>query len=342
MSLIVTVTPITLNQPDKLEYQRTYARNCVHHGLLHDEYYKKGNSPFHGDLMYHHIFNLNHEKEISLFEKVKSAWMHDAKEAHIYMNYGFTQDMINQVDYLIKHNIPIKFEKLLDCYENNNQFDANPEWLIEANSIPQHEIIQYMKSRNILAPFGYRSDYLKEPKQEIFNHENLNLPNLQSQDFQRVILESPFAGDVASNVKYAKALIHDLAYQGVAASASHLLYTQMLDDTKDFDRNLGINKGLDYAHNKDSIIGIDRGISTGMKYGIQRAINENRNYTFKTLSKNKKVISEVNSLRDIQDAEDYVLFKSLKNKFLFEKTGYLNETYLTPKVKKIRKNKLNS
>ncbi|MEK7211264.1 MAG: hypothetical protein AAB731_01390 [Patescibacteria group bacterium] len=42
---------------------------------------------------------------------------------------------------------------------------------------------------------------------------------------QRVILESPFSGDVKRNIAYARACIRDCLRRGEAAIASHLLYT---------------------------------------------------------------------------------------------------------------------
>lgn len=43
---------------------------------------------------------------------------------------------------------------------------------------------------------------------------------------RRVILESPFAGHVESNIEYARACIRDSLLRGEAPLASHLLYTQ--------------------------------------------------------------------------------------------------------------------
>ena len=43
-----------------------------------------------------------------------------------------------------------------------------------------------------------------------------------------VIVESPYAGDVAANVEYARAAVADCLRRGEAPFASHLLYT--LDD----------------------------------------------------------------------------------------------------------------
>jgi hypothetical protein len=41
-----------------------------------------------------------------------------------------------------------------------------------------------------------------------------------------VILESPYAGDVAANTAYARACVRDSLSRGEAPLASHLLYTQ--------------------------------------------------------------------------------------------------------------------
>ncbi len=53
------------------------------------------------------------------------------------------------------------------------------------------------------------------------------LPNLK-----RVILESPYAGDIERNIAYARAAVNDSLIHGEAPIASHLLYTQdgVLDD----------------------------------------------------------------------------------------------------------------
>lgn len=52
-------------------------------------------------------------------------------------------------------------------------------------------------------------------------------PEAQTQSvMRRVVLESPFAGDVERNVRYAKACIRDCLSRGEAPIASHLLFTQ--------------------------------------------------------------------------------------------------------------------
>jgi len=63
---------------------------------------------------------------------------------------------------------------------------------------------------------------------------------------RRVILESPYAGDVATNVAYARRALRDCLLRGEAPFASHLLYTQpgVLDDTLPDERACGIEAGL--------------------------------------------------------------------------------------------------
>jgi hypothetical protein len=61
---------------------------------------------------------------------------------------------------------------------------------------------------------------------------------------ERVIVESPYAGNVRRNVAYAKAaLLHSLRL-GEAPFMSHLLYTQVLDDEHPEERQMGIEAGL--------------------------------------------------------------------------------------------------
>lgn len=90
-----------------------------------------------------------------------------------------------------------------------------------------------------------------------------------------VILESPFAGDVESNIEYARRCVRDSLMRGESPIASHLLYTQegVLDDNIPSERVRGINAGLAWRKVADaSVVYIDRGISNGMQYGIDAAI----------------------------------------------------------------------
>lgn len=84
---------------------------------------------------------------------------------------------------------------------------------------------------------------------------------------RRVILESPYAGEVETNVAYARACMKDCLRRGEAPIASHLLYTQpgVLDDDVPGERALGIEAGLEWRSVAEAaVFYVDRGRSTGM------------------------------------------------------------------------------
>ncbi len=88
-----------------------------------------------------------------------------------------------------------------------------------------------------------------------------------------VILESPYAGDVDKNVEYARLCLKDSLSRGEAPMASHLLYTQVLDDLIPEERDWGIAAGLAFARAASAtVVYTDLGISRGMQYGIDNAI----------------------------------------------------------------------
>jgi hypothetical protein len=59
---------------------------------------------------------------------------------------------------------------------------------------------------------------------------------------------------------------------GEAPLASHLLYTQFLDDTIPEQRALGIRAGLEFYRVAEAcVVYTDLGLSTGMRAGITRA-----------------------------------------------------------------------
>lgn len=82
-----------------------------------------------------------------------------------------------------------------------------------------------------------------------------------------VIIESPYAGDVERNIKYARAAMADCLKRGEAPIASHLLYTQdgVLDDNIPAERSMGIAAGLAWRKVADAaVFYIDLGWSNGM------------------------------------------------------------------------------
>lgn len=91
---------------------------------------------------------------------------------------------------------------------------------------------------------------------------------------RRVVVESPYAGDVAANESYARACLRDCLLRGEAPIASHLLLTQpgVLDDNHPHERAFGINAGHAWIHRADAlVVYTDRGISSGMRAGINLA-----------------------------------------------------------------------
>lgn len=104
----------------------------------------------------------------------------------------------------------------------------------------------------------------------------------------RVILESPYAGDVEENVKYARLCVRDSLSRGEAPIASHLLYTQpgILDDNVPEERQWGIDAGLAWGKGADkTVVYTDRGISRGMQYGIAAAEKDGRPVEFRSIYK---------------------------------------------------------
>lgn len=91
---------------------------------------------------------------------------------------------------------------------------------------------------------------------------------------RRVIIESPYAGDVAANVAFARACMRDSLERGEAPMASHLLYTQpgILSDDDPRERELGIAAGLAWGACAElTVVYVNLGISPGMQLGIEAA-----------------------------------------------------------------------
>lgn len=95
-----------------------------------------------------------------------------------------------------------------------------------------------------------------------------------SQSLIKVVLESPYSGDVAKNVQYTLECMHDShRVRREAPIASHLLYTRYpdghLDDTDEAVREHGIQSGFAWNQHADLVaVYTDNGITRGMRYGI--------------------------------------------------------------------------
>lgn len=92
---------------------------------------------------------------------------------------------------------------------------------------------------------------------------------------KRVVLESPYAGDVDRNVAYARACVRHSLSLGEAPIASHLLYTQpgVLRDEVPDERKLGIDAGLAWLAAADlHVFYVDNGMSNGMLYAEEASM----------------------------------------------------------------------
>ena len=90
-----------------------------------------------------------------------------------------------------------------------------------------------------------------------------------------VVIESPYAGDVARNLEYARAAMLDCLQRQEAPFASHLLYTQVLNDDLANERYTGISAGLEFHRRADCVVFyLDLGLSEGMSQAILNAARE--------------------------------------------------------------------
>lgn len=94
-------------------------------------------------------------------------------------------------------------------------------------------------------------------------------------DMKRVIIESPYAGNIEHNVAYARACMAHSIHKGEAPIASHLIYTQpgILRDEVPEERKRGIEAGFAWrAVAELSAFYTDRGWSSGMLAALHTAL----------------------------------------------------------------------
>ena len=89
---------------------------------------------------------------------------------------------------------------------------------------------------------------------------------------KRVILESPYRGDVARNAAYLDRCLLDSLQRGESPIASHKIWPGILDDNNQEQRALGIEAGLAWVPVAEKIVVYtDYGISDGMENAMSRA-----------------------------------------------------------------------
>jgi len=87
-----------------------------------------------------------------------------------------------------------------------------------------------------------------------------------------VIIESPYSGDISTNVAYLADCLRDSIARGEAPFASHAIYPMVLQESKKEDRIKGIVLGYQWMSRADLVaVYQDLGISTGMSAAIDRA-----------------------------------------------------------------------
>ncbi len=100
----------------------------------------------------------------------------------------------------------------------------------------------------------------------------------------RVIVESPYKGDIERNIKYLNELMLDCMQRGESPIASHKLYTDILDDSNPVERSLGIETGLAWSCVAQKIVvGTDLGVSEGMYKGIEHHMKNGIEIEYRSL-----------------------------------------------------------
>ncbi len=88
----------------------------------------------------------------------------------------------------------------------------------------------------------------------------------------RVILESPYAGDIAQNLSFAIECIRDSLARGEAPYASHVLYPPASFKFTKKERDRGMSAGYSWMAVADLVaVYINLGQTEGMLRGITRA-----------------------------------------------------------------------
>ena len=100
-----------------------------------------------------------------------------------------------------------------------------------------------------------------------------------------VVIESPLSGDFERNVRYARLCALDcLINYNEAPYASHLIYTQCLDDEVPEQRKLGMEAGFVWALAASKrVVYQDLGISGGMKMGVAKGAENGQVIVYRNL-----------------------------------------------------------
>lgn len=61
------------------------------------------------------------------------------------------------------------------------------------------------------------------------------------------VVESPYAGDIERNTEFARNVCRALVWEGWNPYASHLFFTQFLDEHNPLERKIGIELGIEWT-----------------------------------------------------------------------------------------------
>lgn len=101
---------------------------------------------------------------------------------------------------------------------------------------------------------------------------------------KRVIIESPYAGDVARNIHYLHLCALDSLTRNESPIASHGWFTLFLNDDNIQERALGIMAGLAWSEVCDYVVVYqDFGITDGMKDGIEKHKENGKEIVYRKL-----------------------------------------------------------
>lgn len=125
---------------------------------------------------------------------------------------------------------------------------------------------------------GAEKCFRKREKQKYHGGDNVFRP-------RRVSIESPFfTGDIEKNIRYTQACLLDSLKRGEAPIASHLLYTQVLNDNNPQERSCGIKAGFEWNKFAEAtVVYVDLGITVGMRLGIEEAKKKGRVVEYRNL-----------------------------------------------------------
>lgn len=293
----------------------------------------KESSPLSPSLFFDQVFNIENlsELEKSKVLKASEVWESSADQHIVFIDSGISNETYK---YLLK----LESEKKEISYQSLFKY-FNSEVLELLNSVSSvdgamESFNEHLPNHTIESEIQIilKNDSLKYPNHlpthfHTYFQKSENNDTVISKDPIRCVIESPFAGDISSNVAYAADVIKKLVLsENYSPMASHLLYTRMLDDDNQDERMIGIDAGLNYGlHAEETIICVDRGLSTGMKYGIINSEKNGRKYSFFTLSDDPQTKNEVNNLKTLSDLESWSEKQISENNNLYLKTGYLTK-----------------